>query len=54
MKKEYINPRLEVIKIKTALMLVPGSANLDTDTNHSITNSDEFGAREYDFDEDEY
>ena len=52
MKKEYINPRLEVIKIKRALMLVPGSANLDT--TQSITNSDEFGAREYDFDEDEY
>ena len=51
MKKEYINPELTIVKIKTALMLVPGSANLDT--TQSITNSDEFGAREYDFEEDE-
>lgn len=53
MKKTYIVPKLCIVKIETAKMIAL-SGILDTDTKHSITNSDDFGAREYDFDEDEY
>ena len=53
MKKTYINPKLCIVKIETAKMIAL-SGILDTDTKQSIKSSDEFGAREYDFDEDEY
>lgn len=51
MKKTYINPKLCIVKIETAKMIALSGI---LDTTHSITNSDDFGAREYDFDEDEY
>jgi len=51
MKKEYINPKLCIVKIETAKMIALSGI---LDTTQTIENSDEFGAREYDFDEDEY
>lgn len=51
MKKTYINPKLCIVKIETAKMIALSGI---LDTKQTIENSDEFGAREYDFDEDEY
>ena len=48
MKKKYSNPLVEVIKIETAQMIAV-SATLDG--TQSITSSDDFGARESDFDD---
>lgn len=53
MKKEYINPELTVVKLETAKMIAL-SFEMDTTEEKEIKNSDDFGAREYDFDEDEY
>ena len=50
MKKIYMTPQLEVVKIETQGMLAL-SGGLDT-TDTTITNPSEFGAREF-FDDDE-
>ena len=50
MKKIYMTPQLEVVKIETQGMLAL-SGGLDT-TGTPITDSDDFGAREF-FDDDE-
>ena len=50
MKKTYMTPQLEVVKIETQGMLAL-SGGLDT-TDATITNPSEFGAREF-FDDDE-
>jgi len=51
MKKTYINPKLCIVKIETAKMI---ALSFQLDKTQEIENSDDFGAREYDFDEDEY
>ena len=51
MKKEYINPELTVVKFETAKMI---AMSFQLDKTQEIENPDDFGAREYDFDEDEY
>ena len=50
MKKTYMTPQLEVVKIETQGMLAL-SGGLDT-TGTPITDSSEFGAREF-FDDEE-
>jgi hypothetical protein len=50
MKKTYMTPLLEVVKIETQGMLAL-SGGLDT-TDTTITNPSDFGAREF-FDDDE-
>ncbi|MBQ9203395.1 MAG: hypothetical protein IJ155_04040 [Prevotella sp.] len=46
--KRYIMPQIEVIKIETAQMIALSGT---LDSTQSITNSDDFGARESDFDD---
>lgn len=48
MKKEYINPHIEVLKIETAQMIAV-SGGLDTTPSNKIDNPDDFGAPYYDF-----
>lgn len=55
MKKTYINPEVAVVKIASKSQILAGSNGiLSTDDSDRITTSDGFGAREFDFDEDEY
>jgi len=46
--KKYIMPQIEVIKIETAQMIALSGT---LDSTQSITSSDDFGARESDFDD---
>ena len=55
MKKTYINPEVAVVKIASKSQILAGSnGTLSTDDSDRITTSDGFGAREFDFDDDEY
>ena len=49
MKKTYFNPSLDIIKINANHQLLAGS---ETTTPLSSGNPTEWGAREFDFDED--
>ena len=49
MKKIYLNPEIQVVKIATVQKVLTLSANLTDDT---ITNENGFGARDDDWDED--
>ena len=48
MKKTYINPEMEVEKCETLGML---AASIVVDENNPITNPEEIGAHELNFDE---
>ena len=50
MKKTYINPQIQVVKIATAAMIALSGT---LDSTKSITSSDDFGARDSDFDDEE-
>lgn len=50
MKKTYIAPGLEVVKIETASMIALSGY---LDNNQSITDQNGFGARDFDFEEEE-
>lgn len=46
MKKTYISPLIQVVKIATTTFIAVSSANMSTDPSDTITDSDGFGARE--------
>jgi len=50
MKKNYINPNIEVIRIATASMIALSGI---IDPNQEITDPDLFGSREFDYDDEE-
>lgn len=50
MKKNYINPNIEVIRIATTSMIALSGT---LDPNQKITDQDGFGSREFDYDEEE-
>lgn len=56
MKKAYINPKMEVIKITTMQMLAgsPDGATNGLYPNASSVDAGDIDARGYDFDDDEY
>ena len=55
MKKTYINPTIEVVKIATQHMLAgsPGSQTLNPE-DEQITNENQVGGRFFEFEEEEY
>ena len=56
MKKTYINPTMEVVKIQMTQMLAASQLDIDTaNTQGVVEKSSDILGREYDFDdEDEY
>ena len=50
MKKTYINPNIEVVKIATQQILAVSNGALSTAEGDKITSNDGFGAHEDDFD----
>ena len=51
MKKIYLNPELEVVKIATIQMLAASDGHVDVDDESPISSGDDIGARGSDFDE---
>ena len=51
MKKTYINPELEVVKLQTMQMLAASKLDI---SNESFTDPNLFDAREFTFDEEEF
>ena len=51
MKKTYINPTIEVVKIQTTGML---AVSLPKDTLDGVDNESEVLGRDFDFDDEEY
>lgn len=49
MKKKYIIPQVDIIRIST-MQMIALSGILDSDPEQSITNSDDFQSREAGFD----
>ena len=51
MKKTYINPELEVVKLQTMQMMATSVIDI---SETPITDSSDIGARELDFEEEEF
>lgn len=49
MKKTYISPETDILNVQLQHLMVPSRVEL---TNQSITDADDFGARDYDMDDD--
>ena len=55
MKKTYINPEIAVVKIASKYQILAGSnGTLSTNDDDRIYNKEDFGARGFDFEGDEY
>ena len=54
MKKTYINPKLSVLKIVAAHQILAGSETLETKGDYGDGTGITLGARDFDFDDDEY
>ena len=55
MKKKYINPTIEVVKIASQMQMLAGSGENQIPTGSTLTDPASSDARELDFDdEDEY
>ena len=53
MKKTYINPNMNVVTMKMTQHLLDGSIPHTLDNTKTITDTNDFGARGFDFSEDE-